>query len=225
MPPLTPHRCQVQMARGSNFYRTSTGGDVASETQPEEINGTIRQRIVAWAKWGVAHEPQIHYQQRRPVDGLSTPGKSPLYTDCSGFVTLCYKWASAPDPNGGGYGGTIYTGTLLRHCSPIRESQLLPGDLVVFGGGAGSHVVVMVGAGANGLVVSHGSEHAPNRYPLSAAKTYFASPARPLRCPGVGPLLITDSDPDVDLAPPEDIEIQDDPSLSNEPSGDPGVTP
>jgi hypothetical protein len=61
---------------------------------------TVREQIVANAQWGIANEPQIHYEQLRPIDGLKTPRKLPLHTDCSGFVTLCYAWAGAPDPNG-----------------------------------------------------------------------------------------------------------------------------
>ena len=78
---------------------------------PSDLADAIRDE----ASWGVVHEAEIHYGQLRPIDGLATPHKLPLATDCSGFVTLCYKWAGAPDPNGRGYDGYGYTGTLLQH--------------------------------------------------------------------------------------------------------------
>ena len=53
----------------------------------------IRTQIVANARWGVAHEPEIHYAKTRPIDGHGHARKLPLTTDCSGFVTDCYEWA------------------------------------------------------------------------------------------------------------------------------------
>jgi hypothetical protein len=84
-------------------------------------------------------------------------------------------------------------------------------------------VVVMVGSGASGQVVSHGSESGPKRYSLTAAKTYFPRPVRALRCPGVGALAEMDSDPDLELGDPgleEGFVV--DPDGSNPALGDPG---
>ena len=39
-------------------------------------------------------------------------GALPLTTGCSGFVTICFYEAGAPDPNGLDYSGLGYTGTL-----------------------------------------------------------------------------------------------------------------
>ena len=50
-----------------------------------------RGKIVTAARWGIAHEPQIHYGQIRPIP-LSR--SLPLTTDCSGFVTL---WPHSDD--------------------------------------------------------------------------------------------------------------------------------
>lgn len=129
---------------------------------------SVRSEIVVNALWGVAHEGQIHYQQSRPIDGLGHKHKLPLSTDCSGFVTDCYNWAGAPDPNGLGYNGSGYTGTLLNHLDHIRRPQAQPGDLVVFGPGTGHHVVVIVGSGSDPDIVSHGQERGPMRMKLSA---------------------------------------------------------
>ena len=61
------------------------------------------------------------------------------------------------DPNGLGYNGYGYTGTLSQQGRQTRVPK--PGDLGFYGGGwPYSHVVVSVG---DGKCVSHGSEGGP----------------------------------------------------------------
>lgn len=153
---------------------------------------TLRDAIVDNALWGVANEPQIHYRQSRPIDGLGQPRKLPLYTDCSGFVTDCYKWAGAPDPNGLGYNGTGFTGTLLDHLEQIHADELQPGDLIVFGPGNGEHVVIAVEAGPNPMCVSHGQERGPISIRLAIEAAAHHPPMTFLRGEGL------------DTPPPED---------------------
>ncbi len=133
---------------------------------------TVRARIVQWAKWGVAHEGSIHYTQSGSRDDFlrREPGTLPLYTDCSGFATACYRWAGAPDPNGLGYRAVGYTGTMLGHGR--RVSSCKPGDLIVYGGGTGHHVVIAVEAGTDPLCVSHGSERGPALVRHSTERRY-----------------------------------------------------
>lgn len=88
-------------------------------------------------------------------------GKLPLTTDCSGFVTLCYKLAGAPDPNGLDYNGQGYTGTLLEHGRHIPLAEVEPGDVIVYGPGTGWHTAIIVEAGKDPLTVSHGQESEP----------------------------------------------------------------
>jgi hypothetical protein len=145
-----------------------------------------RADVVAVAQWGVGHEGQIHYRQSRPIDGIGHPHKLPLYTDCSGFVTLCYNWARAPDPNGLGYNGYGYTGTLLNHLAHIPRGQVGPGDLVVFGSGSGHHVVIISGSGSDPEVVSHGQENGPKALRLSAELQAVGGPATFLRSKSLG---------------------------------------
>jgi hypothetical protein len=122
----------------------------------------IRDKIVATARWGVAHEPQIHYAEVRPIPVHVKPLSLPLTTDCSGFATLCYLWGGARDPNGLGYSGAGFTGTLLRNGRRIRRlGSALAGDLIIYGPTPGHHVVVVVEPGADPLVASHGSEDGP----------------------------------------------------------------
>ncbi len=117
---------------------------------------SLRDKVVACAHWGVEHEPQIHYKETRPMPLSKT---LPLTTDCSGFATLCYRDAGAPDPNGLGYNGQGYTGTLLNHGVAVDHPQ--PGDLVFYGPGTAYHVAVVVEAGPDPLTVSHGEESGP----------------------------------------------------------------
>lgn len=137
----------------------------------------LRARIVANARWGITNEPQIHYEQLRPIDGLKAPRKLPLHTDCSGFSTLCYAWAGAPDPNGLGYSGQGYTGTLLQHMKAIAAEAAQPGDLVVWGPPPGHHVALVLEPGPDPLLCSHGQEAGPAATRFSVETKYQPAPA------------------------------------------------
>jgi hypothetical protein len=141
----------------------------------------LRAKIVRFARWGIKHEAQIHYQQLRPVDGMDHPKKLPLNTDCSGFSTLCYKWAGATDPNGCNFGGA-YTGTMLSHCRHIPKSAVRPGDLVVWGAPPGHHVALVLEGGADPLLCSHGQEKGPLAIKFSVESAFQPSPATWLAC-------------------------------------------
>jgi hypothetical protein len=125
---------------------------------------TPRQRVVKWALWGVKHSAAFDYTQTMLRDDWLTlkPGHLTLPsfhidTDCSGFVTLCYKWSGLPDPNGLGYKTLGYTGTLLDHASKILPTaEGLPGDLLVYGPGTGEHVVVLLEHAPDPLTATHG---------------------------------------------------------------------
>jgi hypothetical protein len=144
----------------------------------------VRERIVANGRWGVEHEPQIHYRESRPIDGLGHPHKLPLTTDCSGFVTDCYQWAGAPDPNGNNYNGQGYTGTMLSHCRHIPASAVQPGDLVVWGPFPGEHVALVIEPGGDPLLVSHGQESGPLSIRFSVESAAHHQPATWLTCLG-----------------------------------------
>jgi hypothetical protein len=122
----------------------------------------IRARIVDYARWGAENTYQIHYAQVRPMDHLNKPQVLPWYTDCSEFVTTIYHWAGAPDPNGFGYNGYGFTGTMLDHGVSIPLFQVKKGDVVIWGAPPGHHTAVFVEDGsADPLIVSHGSERGP----------------------------------------------------------------
>jgi hypothetical protein len=136
----------------------------ASKTPTASSEGvTKRQQVVNAALYGAQHEPSIHYTQSSlrmyGVRNKIKPPGIPRYEDCSSFATWCYWLAGAADPNGLGYNGQGYTGTLAAHGKRVSTSQLRPGDLVFYGGGFPyTHVVIYIGGGR---VVSHGSESGP----------------------------------------------------------------
>jgi cell wall-associated NlpC family hydrolase len=120
-----------------------------------------RSKIVAYAEWGIRNAPRIHYAQVRPIP-VDQPRALPLITDCSGFVTLAYKDAGAPDPNGNHYNGRGYTGTLMTHGRKVTKPQ--PGDLIIFGEFPGHHVTIYMETWHGAWVTcSHGQEIGPLR--------------------------------------------------------------
>ena len=141
----------------------------------------IRKRIVQWALWGCKHTAQIAYSQNGNVR-LALLGKQatvPLATDCSGFATLCYSWAGAPNPNAAGpYDARqpAFTGSMLAHCRKIPKSASQPGDLVVWTPPLqGQHVCLVVQGGADPLLVSHGDDSGPKKLRFSAEDAYQRS--------------------------------------------------
>jgi cell wall-associated NlpC family hydrolase len=133
---------------------------------------TLRAKIVAAARWGVANEPRLHYAEIRP---MPLTRALPLTTDCSGFVTLCYYLAGAPDPNGLGYSGYGWTGTLLDHLPETQRPRA--GDIVVFGAYPGRHCAVVLRPGADPLLASHGMERGPVAIGFAAEAAIQQAPA------------------------------------------------
>lgn len=118
--------------------------------------------IVSEAMWGVDNAGVLTYRQYRPMADSLRDAMAAMRTDCSSYATLCYKAAGAPDPNGFGYNGYGYTGTLEQHGDRVAEPA--PGDLAFYGRGTISgHVAICIG---DGLVASFGSEPGPRILPL-----------------------------------------------------------
>jgi hypothetical protein len=118
----------------------------------------VRRGIVAAARWGIRNEARIHYAQIRPIPLRRA---LPLTTDCSGFATLCYYLAGAPDPNGLDYSGHGWTGTLLENMENIDRRAVKAGDLVVWGEYPGHHCAIVLEPGDDPRLVSHGQERGP----------------------------------------------------------------
>lgn len=137
-----------------------------------------RQRIVNAAMHGYYKRAYIHYTQSSwrmygVRNRIRIPG-IPRYEDCSSFATWCYWHAGRPDPNGFGFNGQGYTGTLAAHGR--RPSVLRAADLIFYGGGFPyGHVTIYIG---NGRCVSHGNEYGPQLLSayyrtVSTSRTYF----------------------------------------------------
>jgi cell wall-associated NlpC family hydrolase len=141
----------------------------------------MRPEIVADAHKAVSIEKE--YKRFNYTEGASrmnfvknawgrNPFKNPITCDCSAFITYLWSWNGCPDPNGLNYDGEGYTGTLLTHDEHIAQilsnneviarEKARPGDLVVYGPGAGEHVAIVVQGGLDPLTVSMGQEGDPS---------------------------------------------------------------
>jgi len=134
---------------------------------------SLRAEIVEVARWGIRMRARIHYAEARPMPLRRT---LPLATDCSGFATLCYFLAGAPDPNGLDYCGQGYTGSLLRHLPHVGRADVQAGDIVVWGSYPGRHCAVVLEPGEDPLLASHGSERGPVELRFSEEQQWQAPP-------------------------------------------------
>jgi hypothetical protein len=153
---------------------------------------TQREHLAKLMDLLVAHRAKIHYRQLRPMATakihhelmlrtiLNTSG---LSMDCSESVTLLCRLAGLRDPNGRGYDGYGYTGTLLQHLGehaypPSKAKVAGIGALVVFGGGTGEHVCMVRNPGEDPVLFSHGQESGPFWIKLSEEERYHSGPTR-----------------------------------------------
>jgi len=154
---------------------------------PEDIKA-LRLRVVRAAMLGYKHKDEVHYTTGpRRWDGITNRcrshlGRYPKWADCSSYVTWCL-WDALGGPNAGPdivngqswRGG--YTGTLRDHGRRVTLEIAMPGDLVHYGLGTGSHVAIVVG---KDRAISHGSEDGPflvkpdYRDDLAEVRRYFA---------------------------------------------------
>ena len=144
-----------------------------SQQQSQLSAAEIRNKVVAYTIWASNHLSSIVYEYGGPrnpgepgIGHYITPLVFP-HTDCSGFVTLIYMWASHGniryDPNGkaNDYRGDpwfaanslwIETSSTAR---TVRSSQVRAGDLVTYGS---HHVAIFLDnwKGSSTRLVSHG---------------------------------------------------------------------
>lgn len=146
-----------------------------------------RAHLHALMLWTVAHEPRIHYAQVRPMRtrGLAeqqiadrfADAEGTLTLDCSEAVTLLCRLAGLRDPNGRGYDGSGYTGTLLEHLPHYTQATRADtGALVVYGPGSGDHVSMVCEPGRDPLLWSHGSDRGPVLVRLSEQRREHRPP-------------------------------------------------
>lgn len=137
------------------MFQTASAADAAAKT---------RAAIVDYCEWGIANAANIHYSQGpERLSHLGKPRTLPAATDCSGFATLAYKDAGAPNPNrmdGLWLPGPAFTGTMLRAGKKVTTPQ--PGDLLIYGDWPGHHVVIFMEEWHGAWIVcSHGQEIGP----------------------------------------------------------------
>lgn len=168
------YRLALIKRKGSWAWKTYLKKIRAQQNADNRLNAT-RTAIANWGRWGATHTAEIHYTQGQSRDDYLHEPKArlPLWTDCSGFVTYCYWAAGAPDPSGLAYRYVGFTGTLLENAHNhgrvlFDVSQARPGDPIVIGPGSGWHAVLVLEAGPDPLIVSHGSEAGPRIERLSA---------------------------------------------------------
>jgi hypothetical protein len=133
------------------------------------------------ALYDIAHNWQIHYTQGPARmygvrNGIHPPGL-PLYEDCSSDVTYLYwephvyrdnKWHQLPDPNGFGFNGWGFTGSMLGHGRVLNRSEnVRMGDLAFYGPTWDhiTHVTFVLNlkpvSWNSAAVSSHGGEYGP----------------------------------------------------------------
>jgi hypothetical protein len=139
-------------------------GTGASPSVGGATSGT-RDAVVQAAHWGV-NNISSGYSATRPMPSSLQACKD-SGSDCSGFATLCYKAANAPDPNGLGYNGEGYTGTMMTHGHHVTQAN--PADLHFWTGPA--HVAVDIGGGQ---IAEWGGGPSPIVLALSAEMAFHA---------------------------------------------------
>lgn len=127
----------------------------------QKLSVTPRDKVKNAAVFGYNKRAYIHYTQSSlrmyGVKHHLKPPSIPIYEDCSSFATWCYYVAGLADPNGYGYNGFGYTGTLALHGWRTYTPKV--GDLALYGSGFPySHVTIYIG---NGRCISHGNEYGP----------------------------------------------------------------
>lgn len=173
---------------------TSTSSTTHRQTQAELAaahEADVRAKAVRAMRLLLANEPRVHYAQVRPMrtqsiktyTELEAAAQRGITFDCSESSTTIAHVAGAKDPNGRHFDGAGYTGTILSACQSITKSQAKAGDFVVFGPGTGHHVCVILAAGADPLLFSHGQEKGPIAIRLSAEARFQSAPIRYRRLP------------------------------------------
>jgi hypothetical protein len=147
--------------------------------QGEGDEDEVRDKIAWYCRRALANEPKIHYQQTRPVKCYGVDPADGFTTDCSGFASSAIYWpkgagiAEVPDPNGSGWNGYGYTGTLYstnKSRTQPHNGPFYVGDLALYGTSTSdtTHVTIchVAGDSSSAVWTSHGSEGAPCAVPL-----------------------------------------------------------
>lgn len=145
---------------------------VVAAQKKKPVADSVRAAYVKTYEWGIANHAWFDYVESRPMplqvekaDLAAARPTQRIRTDCSGWVTgAAYLTPGCPDPNGLKFNGEGFTGTILSFCQHVPFSQMLPGDLIVYGPlPSGFHVSVAIAKQPNGdwMTGSNGHQGAP----------------------------------------------------------------
>jgi len=146
-----------------------------------------RQHLLALMRYLLAHEPQVHYAQVRPMDWTTwseahlhaiLSGGGGVWADCSESVTALCKWAGLRDPNGYHYNGQGWSGSIWQHLPHYSDPKAArPGAIVTFGPQGADHVAMVYSAGNDPMLWSHGAERGPRLLRYSVERDFHRKPA------------------------------------------------
>lgn len=147
------------------------------------VSNKQRASMIAIAQFLIVNHDHINYAETRgPNDPMSVRGGSlaelehifagggKIAMDCSEAVTLVCRLAGLRDPNGQGYDGYGYTGTLydhLPHYTDVRDAH--DGAIMIFGVNPTVHAVMRMPStdAADPWLFSHGEQGGPFHIQLS----------------------------------------------------------
>ena len=147
------------------------------------VSNVQRARMMSIAQFLIDNHDHINYAETRgPNDPMSLRGGTlaeiehtfriggTISMDCSEAVTLICRLAGLRDPNGLGYDGYGYTGTLfdhLPHYTKVEDAH--DGAIMIFGINPTVHAVMKMPSpdGRNPWLFSHGQQGGPFHIQLS----------------------------------------------------------
>jgi len=147
------------------------------------VSAMQRSAMMSIAQFLIDNHDHINYAETRgPNDPMSLRGGTladlerifrnggKISMDCSEAVTLICRLAGLRDPNGAGYDGYGYTGTLydhLPHYGNVLDAH--DGAIMIFGINPTVHAVMRMSSpdGKNPWLFSHGSQGGPRHIQLS----------------------------------------------------------
>lgn len=88
--------------------------------------------VAYWHTFLIPKAGEIDYSEIRPMEYMYDLEHLPVREDCSTACTKDNKAGGLPDPNGLGFDGQGYTGTMLKHLRRIAKHQVQIGDKVVW---------------------------------------------------------------------------------------------
>lgn len=150
------------------------------KTPPPHVPPDKHALAAHWAMWLLnAKQGKLVYSETGTRSQLfhRAPGNVPDGTaaDCSQMCATVLHWAGFA-----GLNDTDYTGTLLQKGKVIPLAQAIPGDVVIFGPGTGSHAALITERdGTDWWVVGFGHQGAPDRGPLSGTAAWFTQNGMP----------------------------------------------